>query len=105
MVFLSLFFNARVRVVAQQGISDIFPLTFWSRTYKRFLQRTTYSNVDLIHAWGNAMVYAMLKSNAHPAKIIVRPKGLDLSLYQFSEPTSKPLEWKAIVTRSIEKDY
>jgi glycosyltransferase involved in cell wall biosynthesis len=105
--FFSLFTNARIKVVAQQGISDIYPNTFLSRGYKKILQRLVYKNVDLIHAWGNAMVPAMLKSGADPKKIVVCPKGIDLSRYYFTDHFSnnKPYELRAIVTRALAADY
>jgi len=105
--FFSLFTNAKVKVVAQQGISDIYPNTFFSRGYKIFLQRLVYKNVDVIHAWGNAMVPAMLKSDADPKKISVRPKGIDLNRYYFTDHFSnkKDFELRAIVTRALAPDY
>ncbi len=104
--FFALFTNAKVKIVAQQGISDIFPLTGFSKFYKRLLQRAVYTNVDLIHAWGHAMVPAMLRSGAHPDKILVLAKGLDLTRYTFvNQLAKKPLPLKTIVTRSLEKDY
>ena len=104
--FFSLFTNAKVKVVAQQGITDIFPHEGISEIYKGILQRLTYKNVNIIHAWGKAMTYAQLKSGAKPKKIIVRPKGLDLTKYTFVNhfnQNSTPLN--AIVTRSLESDY
>jgi glycosyltransferase involved in cell wall biosynthesis len=105
--FFSLFTNAKIKVVAQQGISDIYPNTFFSRGYKKILQRLVYKNVDLIHAWGNAMVPAMLKSGADPKKIVVLPKGIDLDKYYFTDHFShnKPIKLRAIVTRALASDY
>jgi glycosyltransferase involved in cell wall biosynthesis len=105
--FFSLFTNAKIKVVAQQGVSDIYPNTFFSRGYKKILQRLVYKNVDLIHAWGNAMVPAMLKSGADPKKIVVLPKGIDLDKYYFTDHFShnKPFELRAIVTRALASDY
>jgi glycosyltransferase involved in cell wall biosynthesis len=104
--FFALFTNAKVKIVAQQGISDIFPFSGFSKFYKRLLQRIVYTQVDLIHAWGHAMVPAMLKSGAHPDKILVLAKGIDLTKYTFvNQLSQKTLPLKAIVTRSLEKDY
>lgn len=104
--FFALFTNAKIKVVAQQGISDIFPLIGISKFYKRLLQRAVYTQVDLIHAWGHAMVPAMLKSGAHPNKLLVLAKGLDLTRYNFKNQLNQnPLPLKAIVTRSLEDDY
>ncbi len=104
--FFALFTNAKVKIVAQQGISDIFPFSGFSKFYKRLLQRIVYTQVDLIHAWGHAMVPAILKSGAHPEKIMVLAKGLDLTRYAFvNQLAQNPLPLKAIVTRSLEEDY
>jgi len=102
----SLFVNAKVRIVAQQGITDAFPEERFSGFYKRIIQRMVYHNVDLIHAWGHVMTYAMLNSGAAPYKILVLPKGIDLNLYHFSNSKriySPPLS--LIVTRSLYELY
>jgi glycosyltransferase involved in cell wall biosynthesis len=103
--FFSLFVNASIRVVAQQGITDIYPNKGFSKFFKTILQNIVYRNVDLIHAWGNAMVYAQLKSGAAPYKIMVRPKGLDLDKFKFQNHYDEKVKLKGIVTRSLEKDY
>lgn len=105
--FFSLFTNAKVKVVAQQGISDIYPNTFFSRGYKKILQRMVYRRVDLIHAWGNAMVPAMLNSGADPKKILIIPKGIDLNRYFFTDHFSEGenFEFRAVVTRALAPDY
>ncbi len=104
--FFALFTNAKVKIVAQQGISDIYPITGISQYYKSILQRLVYTRVDLIHAWGHAMVPAMLKSGANPNNIMVLAKGLDLSGYTLiNQLPQNPLPLKAIVTRSLEEDY
>jgi glycosyltransferase involved in cell wall biosynthesis len=103
--FFSLFVNAKLRIVAQQGISDIYPNHGFSRFYKKILQGIVYRRVDMVHAWGNAMVYAQLKSGAAPYKIMVRPKGLDLNKFKFQNQFEQKVKLEGIVTRSIEKDY
>lgn len=98
----SLFVNAKVRIVAQQGITDAFPEEGFSGFYKRIIQRWVYKRVDMIHAWGHVMTYAMLNSGAAPHKILVLPKGIDLGLYQFSGTNHIPSpEVSLIVTRSL----
>jgi glycosyltransferase involved in cell wall biosynthesis len=103
--FLGLFVNARVKIVAQQGITDIYPITFFSKIFKTKLQLAAYTNFDLVHAWGHAMVPAMLSSNAHPSKIIVKPKGLPEYIKDMIvEPTDSD-EIQLVVTRSLTADY
>ncbi|WP_289031775.1 glycosyltransferase family 4 protein [uncultured Algoriphagus sp.] len=99
--FFSLAVKAKVRVVAQQGISDIWSTNALGRWIKSILQRIVYRNVDLIHAWGYVMTYAMLQSGAPPHRILVRPKGLDLSLFTFSKKAINEKRFTLIVTRSL----
>ncbi|MBN3583019.1 glycosyltransferase [Algoriphagus aestuarii] len=103
--FFSLFVPAKVHVVAQQGITDAYPETGFSGIYKRYLQKKVYQKVDLIHAWGEVMVPAMLQSNADPAKILVMPKGMDLTKYAFYDPFKRVINQHAIVTRSLTDVY
>lgn len=102
--FFSLFVKAKKRIVAQQGITDAWPKTGFSGVYKRFLQKTVYQRVDLIHAWGQVMVPVMLASGANPEKILILPKGMDLSRYQFRSGENKESNL-AIVTRSLTAVY
>jgi glycosyltransferase involved in cell wall biosynthesis len=102
--FFSLLVKTKIRVVAQQGITDAYPENGFSGWFKRILQRAIYTRADLIHAWGYVMTYAMLKSGAPPSKILVKPKGLDLGKYTFRERV-KPKVFTAIVTRSLYPIY
>lgn len=97
--FFSLFVNGKKKVVAQQGITDVYPEHGFSKFYKSILQRAVYKRVDLIHAWGNVMTYAMLESGAKPSKIMVMPKGIDTNKYK--APNKKALPPSFIVTRSL----
>ncbi|NVK53264.1 MAG: glycosyltransferase [Flavobacteriaceae bacterium] len=99
--FFSLAVRAKVRVVAQQGISDIWPSSGFRGWYKSNLQRRVYRRVDLIHAWGYVMTYAMLKSGADPSRILVKPKGLDLEKFKFFSKNLESPSFTAIVTRSL----
>jgi glycosyltransferase involved in cell wall biosynthesis len=100
-----LFVNAKVHIVAQQGITDAFPETGFSGFYKRLLKKKVYKEVDLIHAWGEVMVPAMVKAEADLKKIMVIPKGLDLDFYGFKDPFTRNIQAKAIVTRSLSDVY
>lgn len=102
--FFSLFVRAKKRIVAQQGITDAWPETGFSGVYKRFLQAKVYQQVDLIHAWGQVMVPAMLSPGVNPEKILILPKGLDLARYTFQR-TDKKNVFQAIVTRSLTSVY
>jgi len=102
--FFSLFLNAKKRVIAQQGITDIWPLTGFSQRVKPYFQSKAYQKADLIHAWGHVMVPAMLSAQADPDRILVLPKGIDLDLYQFVTFNEKQLNL-AVVTRSLTSVY
>ncbi len=104
--FFSLFVPAKLRVIAQQGISDVFPDYGFAGWYKSFLQRWAYKDADLIHAWGVVMTYAMVESGANPAKIMIMPKGINLQKFEVKKrATEKRKTPIAIVTRSLYELY
>ena len=91
-------------IVAQQGITDVYPLKTFSVPLKLMMQRFVFKNATLIHAWGNIMTYSMLKQECKPSKIMVLSKGIDLRKFTFdNQHNSNTI--KAIVTRSISDDY
>lgn len=102
--FFAIFVNSKKRVVAQQGITDIWPLDPISLRVKPIFQRLAYRKADLIHAWGKVMVPAMLRAKADPDRIMVLPKGINLDLYKFVEFEKKERNL-AIVTRSLTDVY
>lgn len=102
----SLFVHTKVRIVAQQGITDAFPEEGFPGFYKRIIQRWVYQSVDMVHAWGHVMTYAMLNSGAAPHKIFILPKGIDLDLYQIPNlPIASERNISLIVTRSLFELY
>lgn len=102
--FFSTFIKSKRRVVAQQGITDIWPPTKISLKIKPYFQKKAYQTADLIHAWGQVMVPAMMDAKAEPNKILILPKGIDLSIYQFANYEEKERNL-AIVTRSLTEVY
>lgn len=98
--FFSLLVKAKVRVVAQQGISDVWPENGFAGWYKGLLQSAVYRRADLIHAWGWVMTFAMINSGANPSKIVVRPKGLFLDRFKFALNSTRQPNL-AVVTRSL----
>lgn len=102
--FFSLFVNTKVRVVAQQGITDCYPDVGFTGWYKRILQRAIYQRADRIHAWGYVMTYSMLERGTEPHRIKVKPKGLDLNRFRFVSH-SEDQKVVAIVTRSLYDIY
>lgn len=102
--FFSLFVRAKVRAVAQQGITDAYPTTGFSAWVKKNLMRMVYTRVDVIHAWGNVMVPAMLQAGAPPSRIMILPKGINLALYLKSKILNGTKKI-GIVTRSLYPEY
>lgn len=102
--FFSLFVNTKVRVVAQQGITDCYPDVGIAGWYKRILQKAIYTRADRIHAWGYVMTYSMLERGTPPSRIKVKPKGLDLTRFKFTQHDPNQLV-TAIVTRSLYDIY
>ncbi len=91
-------------IVAQQGITDIYPPDAVSAPFKVLIQKYTFRKVSLIHAWGQAMTVSMLKHGADKSKILVLPKGIDLNKFNYSAQ-KKMDKIRAIVTRSLTPDY
>ncbi|MFM8951370.1 MAG: glycosyltransferase, partial [Bacteroidota bacterium] len=103
---LALFQRAKLRIVAQQGATDLFPNTFLSKMYKGWIQKRVYRRSDLIHAWGQTMYRHMDSIGVDPSKIILGPKGIDLSVFKLEPFHSKPNEpYHLLVTRSLECYY
>ena len=91
-------------IIAQQGITDIFPPEGIAVPAKKKLQQYAFKYAKLIHAWGNIMTPSMLERGADKNKILVLAKGIDLRNYQY-QPTIKDEKVRAIVTRSLGIDY
>ena len=91
-------------IIAQQGITDIYPPKSVSIFVKKMMQNYAFKHASLIHAWGEIMTYSMLKYGTELNKIMVMPKGIDLREYNFT-PQISDHQIRAIVTRSLTKDY
>lgn len=91
-------------VVAQQGISDIYPQNKISTPIKEITFWYACKHATLIHAWGEIMSYDMLNRGTTPNKILVMAKGIDLRNYNF-QPYIKDNKIRAIITRSLSEDY
>jgi len=92
-------------VVAQQGITDIWPPNSFTVPFKILLARYAVKKADLIQAWGEAMVPAMLDRGANPEKIKVMAKGVDLDQFNFKLEDKNWDKIRAVVTRSLTADY
>lgn len=103
---ISLFVKARVRIVAQQGATDLFPGKWYHKLYKGYIQKIVYRKSDIIHAWGASMAQHMKAIGVPREKVIVLSKGIDLSKFPYVYPQDKTTTpWKIVVTRSLESYY
>lgn len=95
-------------VIACQGETDLFGVPFFIAPIKKFFKRYSVKNADLIHAWGANMVPSLLSHGANENKILVLPRGIDLSHFTFPHRrhdlrVNSPL--RIIVTRSLSPEY
>jgi glycosyltransferase involved in cell wall biosynthesis len=92
-------------VIAQQGVTDVWPPQALSAPFKAMLARYAFKKADLIQAWGQVMVPAMIALGANPEKIKVLAKGIDLEKFSFKPEDKKWDKIRAVVTRSLTPDY
>jgi len=92
-------------VVSQQGITDVWPTNSISTPFKAMLARRTLKKADMIHAWGEVMLPALLELGANPGKIKVLPRGVNLKIFNFKKEEKQWDTIKAVVTRSLTEDY
>ncbi|MBS7788235.1 glycosyltransferase family 4 protein [Flavobacterium sp. CYK-55] len=102
--FLAALSGIKPAAIAQQGISDLWPENSLLYPLKRMIQSFAFHNVDLIHAWGPAMTVSMKKNKVDMSKVMVLPKGIDLTKFTFAKNQSQP-KIHAIVTRSLLPEY
>lgn len=92
--------------VAQQGVTDLFPVGSMMIPVKRRLQLKAFAEADVLHAWGPVMAEHMERVGTDMSKVMVMPKGIDLRKFTFSDIQLKqrtPI--RAIVTRSLTNVY
>lgn len=89
--------------IAQQGRTDLWPEGSLLLPFKKFIQKHAFKKADLIHAWGPVMTISMKAIGVDMSKVLVLPKGIDLSLFTPSISNSTKIE--AIVTRSLQPEY
>lgn len=100
----SLFHKYAPVAIAQQGITDIYPLHSWFSPVKKKMQHYAFRKASLVHAWGQIMTISILESNISVNKLLVMAKGIDLGKFLFY-PSIKDVKIRAIVTRSLSTDY
>ncbi|WP_289662885.1 glycosyltransferase [Flavobacterium panacagri] len=101
--FLAALSGSKTIAIAQQGRTDLWPEESKLYPLKKFIQKQAFQKAHLIHAWGSAMAIHMKASGVDMNKVLVLPKGIDLSLFKPSTNNSNKIE--AIVTRSLMPEY
>ena len=91
-------------VIAQQGITDLWPQNSPLYIFKKILQDYAFKKADLIHAWGNVMENHMKESNVDMSKVMVLPKGINLDYFEFKDNHNDSMI-HAIVTRALQPEY
>ncbi len=102
--FLAAVSGVKPIAIAQQGITDLWPVGSILIPFKRILQKYAFKKANLIHAWGNAMAESMKKCNVDMDKVLVLPKGINLEKFQNINLHNDDKIY-AIVTRSLTPDY
>lgn len=101
--FLAALSGSKTIAIAQQGRTDLWPEESKLYPFKKFIQKYAFKKAHLIHAWGPVMAIHMKASGVDMDKVLVLPKGIDLSIFTSSINNSKKIE--AIVTRSLMPEY
>lgn len=101
--FLAALSGSKTIAVAQQGRTDLWPEDSVLYPFKKFIQKYAFKKAHLIHAWGPVMTISMKVIGVDMNKVLVLPKGIDLSLFTPSANHSNKIE--AIVTRSLQPEY
>jgi glycosyltransferase involved in cell wall biosynthesis len=108
--FLASFVKSKPLVIAAQGASDVWPPTGFSSNFKKILHKHAIKKADLVQAWGNEMKNDIIHAYPSEHKILVLPRGIDLSIYNTNKREKNPLidkqyVYNFITTRSLSIDY
>ncbi|MDX6182321.1 glycosyltransferase [Flavobacterium sp. Fl-77] len=101
--FLAAISGMKTIAIAQQGRTDLWPEGSFLYPFKKLIQKHAFKKAHLIHAWGPVMTISMKAIGVDMRKVLVLPKGINLSLFTPSINTSNKIE--AIVTRSLQPEY
>lgn len=102
--YLASICGIRPIAIAQQGITDLWPLNSPLYIFKKMLQDYAFKKADLIHAWGDVMANHMKESKVDMSKVLLLPKGINLDCFAFKE-TSDDNIINAVVTRALQPEY
>jgi len=104
--FLAARTGIRTLVIAAQGESDIWPTTGWTVPFKKIIYRYACKKADLIHAWGEHIKKSILETGADGSKVLVCPRGVDLTLFKFLPFNQKSERIPTFIsTRSLYPEY
>ena len=79
--FLAALSGSKTIAIAQQGRTDLWPEGSVLYPFKKFIQKYAFKKAHLIHAWGPVMAIHMKASGVDMNKVLVLPKGIDLSIF------------------------
>ena len=102
--FLAAISGVKAIAIAQQGITDLWPIGSLLIPFKRILQNYAFKRANIIHAWGEAMATSMRNSNVDMNKVLILPKGINLSKFTINKLHNDNKIY-AVVTRSLTADY
>ncbi|UFH46375.1 glycosyltransferase [Flavobacterium galactosidilyticum] len=102
--FLAAISGIQPVAIAQQGITDLWPEKSILKSFKKNIQQYAFKKADLIHAWGSVMTISMKENNVDMNKVLVLPKGIDLTKFK-NNNTAPSQKICAIVTRSLLPEY
>jgi len=102
--FLAALSKAKIIVIAQQGITDLWPTSSILYPIKKRIQNYAFKKSSLIHAWGPVMTLSMNEAKVDMDKVLVLPKGIDTVLFNNKKSTTSS-KVNAIVTRSLTPEY
>lgn len=101
--FLAALSGTQPIAIAQQGRTDLWPESSVLLPLKKIIQKYAFKKATLIHAWGPVMTISMKRIGVDMSKVLILPKGIDLTQFTASETPSNRID--AIVTRSLEPEY
>ena len=102
--FLAALSGVKPVAIAQQGKTDLWPKKSITLPLKKIIQNYAFKKADLIHAWGPVMTISMHEANVDMNKVLVLPKGIDLTKFG-NQNNANPEKICAIVTRSLLPEY
>ena len=102
--FLAALSGLKPIAIAQQGITDIWPLQSPLNIFKKILQNYAFKKANIIHAWGPVIEKHMMEEKVDMSKVFMMPKGINLSQFKYCSH-SGITKIEAIVTRSLQPEY